>query len=81
MPVLTTLVNLGSPESPRAWLELSGLNITTGTDAGLRYAGGYSQRGLIEVSEASNVWVSNCTVSEVSGSRNSVLQQLLRVET
>ena len=61
MPVLTTAVSIGASVS---WLELSGLNISGGTDAGLRYAGGYSPRGLVEVADASNVALSNCSVSQ-----------------
>lgn len=59
-----------------AWLELAGLNVTGGTDAGLRYAGGYSQRGLVEVTSASNVVLSNCTVSLVSRQKESSVAAL-----
>lgn len=61
VPVLTTAVSIGASV---AWLALAGLNITGGTDAGLRYAGGYSPRGLVEVADAANVAFSNCSVSQ-----------------
>ena len=63
--MLTTAIILGGAEAPLAWLELAGLNVTGGNDAGLRYSGGYSQRGLVEIAYASNVVLSNCTVSLV----------------
>ena len=61
VPVLTTAVSIGASVS---WLELAGLNVSGGTDAGLRYAGGYSPRGLVEVADAANVALSNCSVSQ-----------------
>ena len=62
VPLLTTAVSIGASVS---WLELAGLNVSGGTDAGLRYAGGYSPpRGLVEVADAANVALSNCSVSQ-----------------
>jgi len=63
VPVLTTAVSIGASV---AWLALAGLNITGGTDAGLRYTGGYSPRGLVEVADAANVVFSNFSVSQAS---------------